>query len=249
MAFKESNYEKPARHNPYLHEIITEELKKQRPGKLLDLPSGPGYLVQDLSALGFDCVAGEIDESLHCLEGVNYKQVDMTRDLPFPDASFDVVTSVEGIEHIANHFEFLKSVRRVLKPGGTLILTTPNVHSLISRWNFFISGFHMLASKPIPLDTQNIYFEHINPITFNQLYFYCEKSGLQIERLLTHKYKGRSRLLYYLLYPLIRFGLYRACFLEESDPARRERNSEVYKFLASPANQMGGHTIIIARAK
>ncbi len=247
MTFHETDFQAPTRHNPYLHQKIVTALTALPKGQVLDVPSGPGYLMRDLKALGFNGIAGEIDETLHCFKDLDYLKVDMTQAFPFADSSFDYVTSIEGIEHIENHFFFLREVARILKPGGRLLLTTPNVHTLQSRWNFFISGFHNLAAKPIPLDTENIYFEHINPITFNQLYFYCEKAGLQVEALTTHRLRSGSRLYYLLFYPFIKFGLWRACFGKEKDPARRQQNKRLYKMLASPANQLGSHTIVVAR--
>jgi ubiquinone/menaquinone biosynthesis C-methylase UbiE len=50
-----------------------------------------------------------------------------------PDNSFDVVVSFQVIEHIDNDFLFLKEIHRVLKPGGTALLTTPNRKMSLSR--------------------------------------------------------------------------------------------------------------------
>ncbi len=46
--------------------------------------------------------------------------------LPFRDGSFDVVTSFETIEHVADYLTLLREIRRVLKHGGRIILSTPN---------------------------------------------------------------------------------------------------------------------------
>jgi 2-polyprenyl-3-methyl-5-hydroxy-6-metoxy-1,4-benzoquinol methylase len=249
MAYVESNFQLPTRHNPYLHEIVINTLKKIGPGRVLDLPSGPGYLLKDLKEFGFSGVAGEIDEQLHVFNDLEYQKINMVAEFDLPTASFDYVVSIEGIEHIENHFAFLRECRRVLKPGGTFMLTTPNVSSLESRWNFFVSGFHQLAERPIPLDTENIYFEHINPIPFHQLYFACEKAGLKIKELKTRRYRRGSRLMYFLFYPFIKWATYSACFVREKNPARREANRDLYKFLSSKENMFGTHTIIVAEAK
>lgn len=248
MAFVETNRELPTRHNPYLHGIVIESLKGMPKGRVLDLPSGPGYLLRDLKRIGFDGVAGEIDEGLHVFSDLEYRRIDMTGRFDFPDASFDYVISIEGIEHIENHFAFLREARRVLKPGGKLILTTPNVLSLESRWTFFKSGFHQLAEKPIPLDTENIYFEHINPIPLHQLYFACEKAGLRFVDLKTRRMRKGSRLLHALFYPLIRLGVWSACFHKEKDPKRREANRAVYRWLSSKECLLGTHVIVFAEA-
>ncbi len=248
MAYIETNRQLPTRHNPDLHAVVIDTLKSMERGKLLDLPSGPGYLLRDLKQLGFDGVAGEIDETLHCFSDLNYHKVDMTATFDFPAASFDYVVSIEGIEHIENHFLFLREVRRVLKPGGKLILTTPNVHSLESRWRFFLSGFHQLAAKPIPLDSENIYFEHINPLPFHQLYFACEKANLKIRELKTRRYRKGSQLFYYLFFPWIRQAVYAACFWREKNPLRQKANLPLYAWLKSKENLLGSHTIIVAEA-
>lgn len=53
--------------------------------------------------------------------------------LPFEDASFDSVITFQVIEHIHNDRLFLKEIYRVLRPGGVLLLTTPNRLQSLSR--------------------------------------------------------------------------------------------------------------------
>ena len=247
MTFVEKNLKDPVRHNPYLHQVVMDELKKLGPGRILDVPSGPGYLLRDLKRDGFSGVAAEINPALHCFDDLTYKQVDMCARFPFNDGEFNYVASIEGVEHIENHFAFLREVHRVLKPGGWLILTTPNVLSLESRWLFFTSGFHDLAKKPIPLDTENMYFEHIHPIDFNQLYFACEQCGLRVESLKTYRYRKGSWLLYALWSWLILWKIYSACFIREKNSARAKANARLYKFLSSKEALLGTHVIMMAQ--
>jgi len=63
--------------------------------------------------------------------------VDIERQpLPFADASVDVVTSFETLEHLLDPMHFLVEVNRILKEGGTLVLTTPNAIS----WRSMLRG-------------------------------------------------------------------------------------------------------------
>ncbi|MGH9280547.1 MAG: class I SAM-dependent methyltransferase, partial [Acidimicrobiales bacterium] len=51
--------------------------------------------------------------------------------LPFPDAAFDVVVALEVIEHLLDPDAFLDEIVRVLAPGGSVILSTPRLDSLL----------------------------------------------------------------------------------------------------------------------
>ena len=59
--------------------------------------------------------------------------VDANRALPFPDRSFDLIWCSEVLEHLVNPAFSSREFRRVLKPGGHLILTTPNSYCLLLR--------------------------------------------------------------------------------------------------------------------
>ncbi len=75
--------------------------------------------------------------------GLDARKTDDATALPFPDNSFDVVTCIEVIEHLFLPREAVAEMRRVLRPGGRLIVTTPNVAywrrrvdmALLGRWN------------------------------------------------------------------------------------------------------------------
>jgi len=65
------------------------------------------------------------------LDDVNVDIVDLnTQKLPYQDASFDLVTCTEVIEHIEHYRETLREMFRILKPGGVLVVSTPNILNL-----------------------------------------------------------------------------------------------------------------------
>lgn len=63
------------------------------------------------------------------LNNIQTVQLKLAEELPFADSSFDVVTLLAVLEHIEHEKPILKEIRRVLKPGGKLILTVPSVWS------------------------------------------------------------------------------------------------------------------------
>jgi len=67
----------------------------------------------------------EIDEISKVASKVEYKHIENNL-LPFSDNSFDLVFSMDVIEHVENDFLFLKEKIRVAKPGGKIIIGTPN---------------------------------------------------------------------------------------------------------------------------
>lgn len=103
--------------------------------RVLDTGSGTGYGTGLLSRAGASSVVGvEIDHGTaararydYLRDGTAFVTADATC-LPFPDASFDVVTCFEVIEHVNEEQQrrLLHEVRRVLAPEGVLIISTPN---------------------------------------------------------------------------------------------------------------------------
>jgi SAM-dependent methyltransferase len=111
--------------------------------RVCDVPCGAGSLSAQLAAVGLDVIAVDIA----AVEPFRYERdrrrlYDCNRGLPFADAELDAVVSVEGIEHLESPTGFLRECARVLRPGGLLFLTTPNVDSLRSRKYVLGRGYH-----------------------------------------------------------------------------------------------------------
>jgi len=125
------------------HGQILELLRTRRAefGRdLLDVPSGGGPVVDGARAAGYDVV--EVD--LFPRPGIRGVCADACARLPFADAAFDVVLSMEGIEHFEHQAGFVRECARVLRPGGWLVLTTPNVLTLSARLTHLFTGHKVL---------------------------------------------------------------------------------------------------------
>jgi len=123
-----------------LNLAVLKLLREGHPGRMLDIPAGDGPIAREARALGYRVYGLDLFPK-RGLEGV---QADACAPLPFRDASFDVLLSMEGIEHFENQTGFLRECARVLKPGGRLILTTPNVMHLSSRVSGFLTGQRLM---------------------------------------------------------------------------------------------------------
>lgn len=92
------------------------------PGCVLDLAVGTGTLAGEMAKRAQEVVG--VDLSAAMLAQARKKQPNLTlvqanaADLPFPDASFDCVTSVDSLHHFQEHDRVFAEVRRVLRPGG-----------------------------------------------------------------------------------------------------------------------------------
>lgn len=99
--------------------------------KILDVACGEGFGVGILAQVGAEVVG--IDNSTDAIASAlrNYRKdntsfvVGQAEALPFADTSFDLVTSFETIEHLAHPKSFLFEVRRVLRPSGVFVVSTP----------------------------------------------------------------------------------------------------------------------------
>jgi 2-polyprenyl-3-methyl-5-hydroxy-6-metoxy-1,4-benzoquinol methylase len=97
----------------------------------------PAWLAQSLWGAGGDApIPG----------GLLAQSADMEGTLPLDDASVDVLVCAEGIEHVVDRHRVLAEFRRVLKPGGRLLLTTPNLLSARARLAFALTGQRAMRS-------------------------------------------------------------------------------------------------------
>jgi 2-polyprenyl-3-methyl-5-hydroxy-6-metoxy-1,4-benzoquinol methylase len=113
--------------------------------RLLDVGCGEGGLLEFASRRGFEATGIELSaymaKQARRLHGVKVIEGRLEA-AGLPGETFEVVTALEVIEHLTDPLGWLREVRRILKPGGLLLLTTPNA-LCASRYGSAWLGFHM----------------------------------------------------------------------------------------------------------
>ena len=170
---------------PTLHMAVLDAIRANCPdmaGKHLDIGSGDGSLIRLLGQhFKMNSSACDYIDSLMELAGQKVDVVNLDLEpLPYPDETFDLITFTEVIEHVENHRAVLRDIQRVLKPGGLVLITTPNILNLKSRLRFLFFGFWNLFG-PLHISASDKYSTggHINPISYFYLCHSLHDAGLR----------------------------------------------------------------------
>lgn len=123
----------------------------------------------------------EIAKDFHSLPNIDFIAGDLFK-LSFPDNSFDCILCLETIEHIQNPMAFLEEFHRLLKPGGYLILSTPNalscqniVYNVSLYFSKMVAWLIQRMNKEKP-DT-GTQFDHLYSWDFTTLYRLLNRGG------------------------------------------------------------------------
>jgi 2-polyprenyl-3-methyl-5-hydroxy-6-metoxy-1,4-benzoquinol methylase len=109
----------------------------ERGTRMLEIGSGLGHLVGQLDET-FTTVAVDVNHwalvQSKTVAPRTAQQVASAEDLPFPDGSFGVIVIKHVVEHLPHPEKGIAELGRVMAPGGTLILATPNLASISRPW-------------------------------------------------------------------------------------------------------------------
>jgi SAM-dependent methyltransferase len=205
------------RRSSHIHDSIGDLFRRHLDGgTILDVPAGDGVNSRRLQQAGFDVRPADIFPEDCRVEGVACDGVDMCRPLPYEDGTFEGVLHSEGIEHVDNQIEVLAELARVLKPGGVLVVTTPNLLHLSGRLSFLLTAHRhprksaVAASEAYwagkPDEEGRTYFGHVFLINYFQLRFYLTHVGLDVVEVDAARYSLNSVLLAPLLWPPVYFS-------------------------------------------
>jgi ubiquinone/menaquinone biosynthesis C-methylase UbiE len=139
--------------------------------RLLEIGCGRGEFLSAFQQLGMDCSGVDLsDYNFSNLKDIKIKKVDISKDpLPFKDDYFDVIYHKSLIEHLYSPDHLMKETGRVLKPGGRVIILTPD---WVSQMKVFYEDY--THSRPYNVtalsDLLNVYgFKKVETELFYQL--------------------------------------------------------------------------------
>ncbi len=113
------------------HEVVYRRLADRCIGRdVLEAGSGEGYGADLIANVACHVIGLDYDDSAVAHVRARYPRVDMRQgnlaELPLPSASIDVVVNFQVIEHLWDQGQFVAECLRVLRPGGVLLMSTPN---------------------------------------------------------------------------------------------------------------------------
>ncbi len=151
-------------------------------GRVLDVGAWHGAFSARLAAAGFETEACDLDPSEFRAAGVTCHAVDLnsvvSREafLALRGGYYDAVMALEIIEHVEDPWSFFRFAAGLTRPGGHIVLTTPDPANFYSRLTFLTRGhMHQFA----PSDES---YGHINPLTPQELDLIVRRLGLETVR-------------------------------------------------------------------
>ena len=212
--------------------------------QILDAPCGDGALASALREQGFEVWGADVDAAAQQWLGDRFMIADLNQPLPYPEARFDALFCIEGLEHLENRFFFLREAHRVLRPGGLLLVTTPNIASLRSRVRFLGSAFYHKDPRPLN-ESRRHPLHHINLATFSDIRYALNTAGFCLNQF-GHTHTKKVSYLYSVLAPWM-WCYTTIAFRKEKDSVQRRRNREIRRTLFSRSVLFGENLILLAR--
>jgi SAM-dependent methyltransferase len=142
---------------------------------VLELGSGPTSMLDLLPDDGRPRINADLSREALRQTKSGRVRLDATRPLPFRAQGMAAVVAGELIEHVFAPDALLREVHRILRDGGAVVLTTPNLATLYDRVQF------LLGRSPRQVDALHPYLRlHIRPFTKRSLVRLLEETGFEV---------------------------------------------------------------------
>jgi SAM-dependent methyltransferase len=227
--------------------------------RVLDLGAGEGYFSQWVGehvrgAMHVDpasmVAACDVTPGIFRYAAIVCDRIGADGRLPYADASFDVVCSLEVVEHVEDQYAFCREILRVLRPGGRAIVSTPNVLNMNSRWRMLGTGFATLFD-PLSLSGVDVVHTsgHIHPVSYYYLAFALFRAGATEVSPRYDRTKRSAVALWLLSWPLMTWQQWRfRRRLARRQPQVSLENAALLDACGSRAMCCARSIIVVARA-
>lgn len=228
----------PSASHSSTNQVVFDLLKPQvRPNvKILDFGAGKGHMVARLANQLMQnggnpedsIVACDLDPDIFEVPGLPCSSVPWIDSLPWPDNHFDVAYSIEVIEHLENPYSFAREMLRVVKPGGKLVFTTPNIHHMTARWTNLFRGYPtQFGIVTFKAGDEGDWLGHVTPVVWTTLYSALHRAGASDIHLHVDRRKKSAVAHTIVAFPWVATAawFYRRA-LATADPARRAAGKE-----------------------
>ncbi len=156
--------------------------------QILDMGCNPPFLLACLTQMGLDCQGVDIfPESFASITrdfNLDVIKCDIENEaLPLSNNTYDVLLLTEVFEHLrVNPVRTFEEIFRVIRPGGYLLLSTPNLHSLNGIYNFLFHGKAYACASDSVYKQFNIinrlgWFGHMREYTWQEVESFLMETG------------------------------------------------------------------------
>ncbi len=226
-----------ARSEPTFQRHVVACVRERAPAgaRVLELSCGDGRILEQLAQTGFE------------VEGTNYrpdpaasKRIQITDGvdllelpLPFEANSRDVVLLLDVLEHLPAHAPIVREIGRLLRPGGLLVLSTPNIQSVRSRLRFLLNGFFRIQRAFVPFDLppERAFEFHNYPVHLPVLLWQLSAYGFDPIAVDGHGRKLKATWLWLALWPFIKVSSYLKAYSREKYLRRSGASALVYRIM------------------
>jgi len=199
--------------------LATQEIVsslKQNDGKCLDCGANSGYWFEHLSQEigltpnryhGIEWSGPDVEAARQ--KHINVQQGDLNNPFPFENDTFQCIFALSVLEHLLNGCHFLKESHRTLKPGGKLIILTPNISTYFTA--ALILAGRMPSSGPHPDSNSLLKSEEIFKVSSHDLKWDTESENPVHRHLVVFSFLTLKKYLNILGYSDVKgygFGLY-----------------------------------------
>ena len=159
------------------HEVLFNQFLKHTGNgtDVLDLGCYQGEISLELMKRYSNVLSRDIKDWGHIDKLQNFDILDANKPFAIESNSLDAIYCSEVIEHVDNPANLIAECQRVLRPGGQMLLSSPNIYSIKSRAQFLLRGTLFGFG---PHETSEWY--HVSPLRIEWLRLHCKRVGFKI---------------------------------------------------------------------